>query len=189
VLDDDDGIGWRSGRRVGADAQVGVTESTFRMARGVPVIETVASEAQLEELLPLMRLYCDFYNVAPDDESLLTLSRALIADPACEGVQLLARWHDEAIGFATVFWSWSTTNAGRIGVMNDLFVLDKARGIGAGAALIDACARLCRERGALRLVWQTAPDNHHAQALYERIGAVRETWIDYWIDTSRRERS
>lgn len=150
------------------------------------VIETVATDAQLDEVLALMRLYCDFYNVAPREDALRSLSRTLIDDPAREGMQLLARSQGEAIGFATVFWSWSTADAGRIGVMNDLFVLDEARGRGAGAALIEACARLCRERGALRLAWQTAPDNRPARALYERIGAVRETWIDYWIDTSER---
>ena len=40
------------------------------------------------------------------------MSRALIADPAREGMQLVAR--DEAaraIGFATIFWTWSTTRA------------------------------------------------------------------------------
>ena len=43
-------------------------------------VERVA-EADLTELLPLMRAYCDFYEVAPSDEALLALSRALIADP------------------------------------------------------------------------------------------------------------
>ena len=48
------------------------------------------TEADLETLLPLMRAYCDFYEVAPSEEALLAMSRALIADPECEGVQLLA---------------------------------------------------------------------------------------------------
>jgi hypothetical protein len=41
----------------------------------------LVGEADLEELLPLMRGYCDFYEVAPSDEALLRMSRALIADP------------------------------------------------------------------------------------------------------------
>ena len=41
-----------------------------------------------------MRGYCDFYEVAPGDEALLAMSRALIADPAREGVQLIARGAD-----------------------------------------------------------------------------------------------
>ena len=71
---------------------------------------SVAGEGDLDELLPLMRAYCDFYDVAPSDEDLLALSRALIADPEREGVQLIARGDDgAAVGFATVFWSWTTT--------------------------------------------------------------------------------
>ena len=89
----------------------------------------MVAETDLPELLTLMRGYCDFYEVAPSDEDLLVMSRALIADPVREGMQLLAR--DEsgrAIGFATIFWTWSTTRAARIGVMNDLFVAPGGRG-------------------------------------------------------------
>ncbi|HEX5909832.1 MAG TPA: hypothetical protein VFY44_05015, partial [Thermoleophilaceae bacterium] len=57
---------------------------------------SVAGEGDLDELLPLMRAYCDFYDVAPSDEDLLALSRALIADPGREGVQLIARGDDGA---------------------------------------------------------------------------------------------
>jgi GNAT superfamily N-acetyltransferase len=138
-------------------------------------------EAELAELLPLMRAYCDFYEVAPSDDALLAMSRALIADPASEGVQLLARADDgAAIGFATIFWSWSTTReAGRIGVMNDLFVAPAGRGSGAAEALIAACLERCRERCAVALTWQTAPDNQRAQAVYDRVGGRRSQWLDY----------
>jgi GNAT superfamily N-acetyltransferase len=140
-------------------------------------------EEDLDVLLPLMRAYCDFYEVAPPDERLLALSRALIADPAREGVQLLARdGGGGPTGFATVFWSWSTLGAARIGVMNDLFVDPAARGTGVADALIAACAQRCREQGAVQLTWQTALDNHRAQAVYDRVGAVRSSWLDYGLD-------
>lgn len=147
-------------------------------------IETVA-EHHLGELLPLMRAYCDFYRSEPSDPDLLAMSRALIADPVREGVQLVALTRAEAaIGFATIFWSWSTNSAARIGTMNDLFVAPEARGSGAAEALIEACVGRCRERGAVRLEWQTATDNLRAQALYDRVGARRERWVDYWLPTS-----
>jgi ribosomal protein S18 acetylase RimI-like enzyme len=140
------------------------------------------AESDLPELLPLMRAYCDFYEVAPADESLLALSRALIADPEREGIQLLARSDGErAIGFATLYWTWATTSAQRIGVMNDLFVAPEGRGSGAAEALIEACRRECAAHGARKLTWQTAPDNERAQRVYDRIGATREEWIDYWL--------
>ena len=92
---------------------------------------TLVTEQDLDDLLPLLRGYCDFYEVAPPDDRLLALCRALIADPEREGIQLIARDPEgRAVGFATVFWTWQTLDAGRIGVMNDLFVHPDARGTG-----------------------------------------------------------
>ncbi len=139
-------------------------------------------EAELGDLLPLVRAYCDFYAVSPSDEDLLTLSRALIADPEREGVQLLARDAEgRAVGFATIFWSWATTSAERIGVMNDLFVAPEARGMGVAEALIEACRAECVAHGAGKLTWQTAPENAAAIKVYDRVGATREQWVDYWL--------
>jgi GNAT superfamily N-acetyltransferase len=147
------------------------------------VIEiTRVGEGDLAELLPLLRGYCDFYEVSPSDDELLNLARALIADPERDGVQLLARTGGEAVGFATIYWSWATTIAARIGVMNDLFVAPAARGTGAAAQLIDACVAECRRRGAAELTWQTAPDNERAQRLYDRVGATRSQWVDYSLN-------
>lgn len=136
-------------------------------------------KGELDELLPLMRAYCDFYEVAPPDEDLLALARALIADPEREGVQLLARDGGKAVGFATIYWSWATTIASRIGVMNDLYVAPDGRGSGAAEALIRACAEECRAHRAAELTWQTAKDNARAQRVYDRVGAERSEWVDY----------
>jgi GNAT superfamily N-acetyltransferase len=138
---------------------------------------TRVGEGDLAELLPLLRGYCDFYEVSPSDDELLGLARALIADPERDGVQLLARTDGEAVGFATIYWSWATTIAARIGVMNDLFVAPAARGSGAAAQLIDACVAECRRHGAAELTWQTAPDNARAQRLYDRVGATRSQCV------------
>ena len=141
--------------------------------------------ADLDDLLPLMRAYCDFYGVAPGDEALLAMSRALIADPEREGVQLIAR--DDAgaaTAFATVFWTWSTLSAARVGTMNDLFVEPAARGGGVADALIAACVERCRERGAAVLDWQTALDNERAQAVYDRVGGRQERWLSYSLRVS-----
>ena len=144
-------------------------------------IERVREET-LGELLPLLRGYCDFYDASPSDEQLLTLARTLLADPRREGVQLLARDGDgHAIGFATVYWSWATTSAERIGVMNDLFVAPEGRGSGAAEKLIAACRAECAEHGAGKLTWQTARDNERARRVYDRVGATKEQWLDYWL--------
>jgi GNAT superfamily N-acetyltransferase len=145
----------------------------------------IVTEADLPDLLPLMRGYCDFYGVDPSDDDLLEMSRELIRSPALDGIQLIARDNDGgALGFATVLWTWSTLSASRIAVMNDLFVSGEARGGGIADALIHACAERARERGATSLDWQTANDNDRARAVYERVGGRRdERWVDYSIAT------
>ena len=65
--------------------------------------------------------------------------------------------------------------------MNDLYVAPEGRGSGAAEAMIEACRRECAAHGARKLTWQTAPDNERAQRVYDRIGATREQWIDYWL--------
>jgi GNAT superfamily N-acetyltransferase len=142
---------------------------------------TVVGSADLPELLPLLRAYCDFYEVTPGDAALEELARALLADPRREGLQLLARDDaGRAVGFATLFWTWQTLSADRVGVMNDLYVAAEARGGGVASGLIAACLERCREHGAATLIWQTARDNTRAQALYDRIGATRDDrWLDY----------
>ena len=145
---------------------------------------SVVSEADLEELLPLLRGYCEFYEVEPSDEALLAVSRALIADPQREGMQLIGRGVGgdgvpHAVGFATLYWTWQTLNAARLGVMNDLFVAEAARGTGLAERLIAACRERCAAHGARELAWQTAKDNVRAQKLYDRVGGRRSEWLDY----------
>jgi GNAT superfamily N-acetyltransferase len=138
--------------------------------------------SDLADLLPLLRGYCDFYEVVPSDDALLAVSLALIGDPDREGVQLIARDDGgEAVGFATIYWSWDTLIAARIGIMHDLFVTPEARGTGVADLLIAACIEECRAHGAAKLAWQTARDNERARRVYERVGATRDEWIDYWL--------
>lgn len=144
------------------------------------------TQGDLPELVLLMRGYCAFYEetagiAQASDAQLAAYGRALLADPAREGVQLMA-WavaDGTPLGFATVLWTWSTLAAARLAVMNDLFVDPAARGTGLADALIAACRDEARGQGASRLAWQTAPDNLRAQAVYDRVGAERSQWLDY----------
>ena len=143
----------------------------------------VVARGDLPDLLPLMRAYCDFYRVHPSDARLEELSLALMADPDREGLQLLAREVDgAAVGFATVYWSWSTARAARMGIMNDLFIAERSRGRGLADRLILECVEQCRRRGARALEWETALDNTRAQAVYDRLGGVRERWLSYSLE-------
>jgi GNAT superfamily N-acetyltransferase len=169
---------WRAS--VGVRRVATAYDLSMREAVDTAGIATVGDD-DLADLLPLMRGYCSFYKVAPSDTALLALARALIADPG-QGMQLLAREQDgTAAGFATIYWSWSTSSAARIGIMNDLYVDPSWRGRRVGERLISACAAECRRVGAVALEWQTAPENVRAQSLYDRVGGRRESWLCYTL--------
>jgi GNAT superfamily N-acetyltransferase len=142
-----------------------------------------AHHGDVEALVELMGEYCAFYSSDPGAQALADLALALLAEPDRDGVQLLACPPGEPpVGFATVFWTWSTTRAERIAIMNDLYVVPAWRGRAVADALIEACRRLAGSHGAARLTWQTAPDNLRAQAVYDRVGGQREQWVDYWLE-------
>ena len=113
------------------------------------------------------------------DAELLSYRRQPFGDRGGITAHLPVPPDGKAVGFATLYWTWQTLNAARLGVMNDLFVADEARGTGLADRLIAACRERCAEHGARELGWQTAKDNHRAQKVYDRIGGRRSEWLDY----------
>jgi GNAT superfamily N-acetyltransferase len=141
-----------------------------------------AVESGVPALIPLMRGYCDFYEAHPADEGLDEMARALIATTDDQGMLLVADDDGEVIGFAAVGWKWSSLRGARIAVLEDLFVAPEARGRGAADALIEAVAKRARNYRAPVVTWLTAPDNHRAQAVYDRVGGTSETFLEYELE-------
>jgi GNAT superfamily N-acetyltransferase len=133
---------------------------------------------EVDELLPLARAYCDFYESSPPDEGLVEMLRTLIADPT-QGAVFIARGGGRAVGFATLDWKWSMLKGARIGFLEDLYVLEDARGRGIADALIAVCADRCRELGLPAMQWLTQPHNRRARAVYDRTTAGTETLVEY----------
>lgn len=139
----------------------------------------------VDQVVPLMRAYCEFYEASPTDGALRAIAEALVADPQHAGIQLLARSEPKtALGFATLYWTFSTLSGGPIGLMNDLYVAPAARGRGIGTALIDACAGECVHYGKGAMEWYTAPGNARAQSVYDHTGATRSEWVNYSLPVS-----
>jgi GNAT superfamily N-acetyltransferase len=143
-----------------------------------PRIEPV-SKAQLEQLLPLIAAYQRFYEVEEIDDNRNRTFFARFIAPSDDGL-LLGAWHDEdLLGYACLYWHFTSLVPAETVLMNDLFVAPDARGQGVGRGLIEASAAVAHERGAHHLEWATAPDNATAQRLYDTTGAERSTWIEY----------
>lgn len=134
---------------------------------------------EFEQLLPLIAAYQRFYEVAEIDEARnRTFFRRFLA-PSEDGLLLGARREGRLVGYACLYWHFSSLEAVESVLMNDLFVTAEARGEGVGRALIEATAEVARERGVPFVEWSTAPDNHTAQRLYDSTGAERSEWFSY----------
>jgi GNAT superfamily N-acetyltransferase len=150
-------------------------------------VDAVAAEVEIapitaeefEELLPLIAAYQRFYEVEEiSDERNRAFFRRFLA-PSEDGLLLGARSDGRLIGYACLYWHFSSTEACESVLMNDLYVDEAARGKGVGRALIEASAEVARERGVPFVEWSTAPDNHTAQRLYDSLGAERSEWFSY----------
>lgn len=137
--------------------------------------------------LPLFAGYQRLYSVESPNDDRNREFFARFATPSEDGL-LLGAWVDGAlVGFACVYWTFSSVSAAEIALMNDLFVAESARGRGIGRRLIDAAADAARRRGLHHLEWYTAPDNATAQRVYDATGAARSTWISYELSTKDEE--
>jgi GNAT superfamily N-acetyltransferase len=137
------------------------------------------SDGEFEELLPLIAAYQRFYEVERIDEARNRAFFRRFLAPSEDGLLLGARREGRLIGYACLYWHFSSLEAVESVLMNDLYVSEEARGQGVGRALIEATANVARERGAPFVEWSTAPDNHTAQRLYDSTGAERSEWLSY----------
>ena len=139
------------------------------------VITMRATLADLDALATLFDGYRVFYKQASDP----ALARAFIEERLRldESIIFIARdgGSHEALGFTQLYPMFSSVAARRIWVLNDLFVAPAARKRGVARALMDRARDFATEKGALRLILETAEDNRAAQALYESLGYVRES--------------
>jgi GNAT superfamily N-acetyltransferase len=137
---------------------------------------------EFELLLPLIAAYQRFYEVEEIDEERNRIFFRRFLAPSEIGMLLGARDGERLLGYACLYWHFSSLAPAETVLMNDLFVTAEARGKGVGRALIEAAREVARERGCATLEWSTAPDNHTAQRLYDSTGATRSTWFSYELD-------
>ncbi|NRB40186.1 MAG: GNAT family N-acetyltransferase [Pseudomonadales bacterium] len=146
------------------------------------MIEEV-SEKNIEEVLPLIRAYQEFYKVSDisDSKNMEFFSQFGSGNPA--GCQFLYRDGSEVVGFATVYFSYTSTITAKVAVLNDLYTSPKMRGKGVGKGLIEHCREFAENNNAARLQWVTAPENEQAQILYDSLNTNKSTWYFYAYNT------
>ena len=99
-----------------------------------------------------------------------------------ESVIFVAEERKELIGFTQLFPIFSSVSMKRTWLLNDLYVNEKARGMGTASKLLDAAKDFGAETNSKWLILQTAADNFTAQKVYEKNGWIKETDLLYRKD-------
>lgn len=139
----------------------------------------IVDENNLNEVLPLIRKYLAFYQVNDIDDEKNAKYFSQFGQDTDKGCLFGYRASGKMVGFATVYFSFSSTILSKVAILNDLFTLEEFRRQGIGTELIKHCATFAKDRGAARLQWVTAVENKTAQAVYDAIGAKHSTWEIY----------
>jgi GNAT superfamily N-acetyltransferase len=131
-----------------------------------------ATIADLDRLVPLFDGYRQFYQQPSDTRA----ARRFLADrfDHQQSIIFLALKDGKELGFTQLYPSFSSVSMARTFILNDLFVVPEARGMGVGKSLLKTARDYAADIGAVRLSLSTNVSNSAAQLLYEQQGWVRD---------------
>lgn len=123
--------------------------------------------------------YLTFYeaSVAPD---VTDTTWARLLDGASPMFGLVAELDGQVVGIVNCVLHANTWTSKSVCYLQDLYTAPKARGQGAGRALIEAVSERAKAEDWHRVYWRTASDNTTAQALYDKL-AKRTGWVTYEV--------
>ncbi|WP_137819982.1 GNAT family N-acetyltransferase [Pseudomonas sp. 2FG] len=144
-----------------------------------------AAPEDLDDLVRLFAGYLEFYQVPKP----LTVIRSFLAARMERGDSTLLLARDvagAALGFVQLYPFFSSLALEPAWLLSDLYVSAQARRQGVGEALMNAARAHAQASGACGLQLETAKTNLAGQALYERLGYVRdEVFYTYWLSLAR----
>jgi len=120
-----------------------------------------------EAIVPLIRA---FYEIDrhPFDETLVEGGlRPLLAGEA-PGFVLVAEEEGILMAYAVVTWGWAIESGGQDALLDEIYVADRSRGI--GAEMMFRIMERCRAAGCRKMFLETEAHNRAARIFYTRHG-------------------
>ncbi|MBP1994852.1 GNAT family N-acetyltransferase [Paenibacillus eucommiae] len=147
--------------------------------------QVVIRHAVEEDVIQLRQLMITYIVVfyryrQPEEEKLDEMIRILLEHK--EGVQFVAELEGKLVGFATLFFRYSSFHAAKIAVMNDLFVAEDQRRQGIAHKLFAACKGYSARHRYVSMIWSTGKDNISSQRFYEKLSGEQSEWLTYSIN-------
>lgn len=138
---------------------------------------------QLDDLVHLFDLYMVFYGKESQPQKYRDYLQQRLSQNEAH-VYIAYDPDNRPLGFVLNYLSFSSVSLGKVVVLNDLFVIESHRKKGIANQLIHCSIGLALEINAIRVDLGTARDNHSAQALYKKLGFVRDTqFFSYSLST------
>ena len=138
-----------------------------------------ATDSDIEEVAILFNAYREFYGKDTD----LSLAKNFIHERIVEheSTILVARIQDKCVGFVQLYPFFSSVNAKRLFVLNDLFVDQDHRRKGVATSLMESAVLYARKLNYGGLILETTDDNSTAQSLYAQLGWSEEVGIKHYF--------
>ena len=139
-----------------------------------------AKKKDIDKLSVLFDKYRIFYKQSSDIDNAKSFLKKRMKRK--ESMIFVAEERKELIGFTQLFPIFSSVSMKRTWLLNDLYVNEKARGMGVARKLLEAARDIGAETNSKWLILQTAADNFTAQKVYEKNGWIKETDFFYRKD-------
>ncbi|MDQ0193653.1 GNAT family N-acetyltransferase [Paenibacillus wynnii] len=143
----------------------------------------IAEPEDITNLTELMYEYIvGFYqNPGPPINNVHHLIRTLFDKQ--QGIQFVVEENGRLVGFATLYFTFSTMKADKIAVMNDLFVTEPYRDTELESQLFLACKNYCINQGYANMTWITSINNTRAQSFFNTMNAFQgKDWVHFSIN-------
>lgn len=147
----------------------------------IPTVIRQATSTDVNALTTIMNEYIgDFYQKPkPTVEKLHHLIHTLLELQL--GVQFVVEQNNKTVGFATLYFSFSSIKAEKVTIMNDLYLHEHLRDTEVEVQLFKHCHKYTQDHGFAHMSWVAAPHNTRAHRFFDQMGCTRIDWVDYMI--------
>lgn len=157
------------------DAAVGGRPVGGRPVAAGGVAVRFATGDDADAIVDLCRELLGFYGMHPPGNrpAMIAALRDQALGPGPKAIEiLLAEVDEEPMGLLAFHQTFAVAVCQRSLFIQDLYVLERARGLGLGRALMMALAAEAGRRGATQIDWTTDPWNEVARRFYDELAPM-----------------
>ncbi|WP_281560792.1 GNAT family N-acetyltransferase [Thalassomonas sp. RHCl1] len=140
-------------------------------------MEVLIERASLKDVAQIANLF-NLYRIFYRQQSNPELAQQFISERLGNEESVIFYAKDENgqyLGFTQLYPNFSSVSAQRTWVLNDLYVLEQARGLGVGTLLLNRAKEHAVATNAKGIALETAESNLQAQKLYQSLGYKRSS--------------